>query len=107
VRYGAWITHGDVDTEDDIPRDSGAIVRHGLKKLAAYRDSAGNLYERSAVCTHLGCIVNWNSGEKTWDCPCHGSRFDRYGALINGPATRNLGTVESDTDSEETPRKIA
>jgi glycine/D-amino acid oxidase-like deaminating enzyme/nitrite reductase/ring-hydroxylating ferredoxin subunit len=105
VRYGAWVTNGDVDSEDEIQRDSGAIVRRGLKKVAAYRDQVGNIYERSAVCTHLGCIVNWNSGEKTWDCPCHGSRFDRYGNVINGPATRNLGVVEA--DAEEKPRKIA
>jgi glycine/D-amino acid oxidase-like deaminating enzyme/nitrite reductase/ring-hydroxylating ferredoxin subunit len=105
TRYGAWVAHGDVDSEEYIERDSGAVVSHGLRKVAAYRDQAGNIYERSAVCTHLGCIVNWNSGEKTWDCPCHGSRFDRYGAVINGPATQNLDAVEPAI--EEQPRKIA
>jgi nitrite reductase/ring-hydroxylating ferredoxin subunit len=90
VRYGAWVTDGDLDSEDEIQRDSGAVVRHGLKKVATYRDQAGNLYERSAVCPHLGCIVNWNSGEKTWDCPCHGSRFDCKGHVINGPAVDGL-----------------
>jgi glycine/D-amino acid oxidase-like deaminating enzyme/nitrite reductase/ring-hydroxylating ferredoxin subunit len=106
TRYGAWVTDGDVDSEDGIERDSGAVVRHGLTKVAAYRDQAGNIYERSAVCPHLGCIVNWNGGEKTWDCPCHGSRFDRYGAVINGPATQGLGAVEPSV-VEERPRKIA
>jgi glycine/D-amino acid oxidase-like deaminating enzyme/nitrite reductase/ring-hydroxylating ferredoxin subunit len=105
TRFVGGISESDVDSEDVIERDSGAIVRRGVKKVAAYRDQVGHLYERSAVCTHLGCIVNWNGGEKTWDCPCHGSRFDRYGAVINGPASRALGPVEPVV--EENPRKIA
>jgi Rieske Fe-S protein len=58
--------------------------------IAAYRDSKGGLHEMSAVCNHLGCIVHWNAAETTWDCPCHGSRFDRFGKVINGPANRDL-----------------
>jgi len=105
AQYGGWVSGGDVDSENDIQRDAGAVVRRGLRKIAAYRDQAGNIYERSAICPHLGCIVNWNKGEKTWDCPCHGSRFDRYGAVLNGPATQGLGAVEPNV--EDQPRKIA
>ena len=61
------------------------VVRH---------DDAGTLHEFSAVCTHLYCIVNWNPVEKTWDCPCHGSRFDRYGKVVNGPAIAELKDPE-------------
>ena len=81
---------GDVSDEAEIASGSGAILRRGLSKIAAYRDASGTLHERSAVCTHLGCIVAWNSTEHTWDCPCHGSRFSCEGKVINGPANRDL-----------------
>lgn len=93
AQYTAWVTGGDVASEDQIARDSGAVVRRGMTKVAVYRDETGVLHERSAVCTHLGCIVRWNDAEKTWDCPCHGSRFDKLGDVINGPANRGLTPV--------------
>jgi glycine/D-amino acid oxidase-like deaminating enzyme/nitrite reductase/ring-hydroxylating ferredoxin subunit len=89
-----YLTGGEVDSADDIAPGSGAIIRRGLTKIAAYRDEDRTLHELSAVCTHLGCIVAWNSGEKTWDCPCHGSRFDRHGRVFNGPANSDLRPVE-------------
>ena len=69
------------------PPRLGATVRRGLSKVALYRDEAGALHERSAVCPHLGCVVAWNSFERTWDCPCHGSRFSALGRVINAPPT--------------------
>ena len=90
VQYAAWLTAGDVNSVDDIKPGSGAIVRRGLSKVAAYRDDAGVVHEHSAVCPHLGCIVQWNHQEHTWDCPCHGSRFDCQGHVINGPANVDL-----------------
>jgi len=89
-QYGDWLTGGEVGSAEDVGRDSGAVLRRGLSKVAVYRDGAGVVHECSAVCPHLGCIVNWNDAEKTWDCPCHGSRFDRAGQVLNGPANRNL-----------------
>ncbi|MEO8348243.1 MAG: Rieske 2Fe-2S domain-containing protein [Acidobacteriota bacterium] len=62
--------------------------------MAVYRDEEGVLHERSAICPHLGCVVDWNPGEKTWDCPCHGSRYHRDGHVVNGPANRGLADVE-------------
>jgi glycine/D-amino acid oxidase-like deaminating enzyme/nitrite reductase/ring-hydroxylating ferredoxin subunit len=90
AQYGDWLTAGDVAEVADIPRDSGGIVRRGLRKLAVFRDSTGVAHEYSAVCPHLGCIVHWNRSEATFDCPCHGSRFDKHGKVINGPANTGL-----------------
>ena len=95
-QYGDWLTSGDVDSAAQIKPGAGAVIRHGLTKKAVYRDEQGALHERSAICTHLGGIVHWNDAEKTWDCPCHGSRFDRLGGVLNGPANRDLGCVECD-----------
>jgi glycine/D-amino acid oxidase-like deaminating enzyme/nitrite reductase/ring-hydroxylating ferredoxin subunit len=80
---------------DDIRPDSGAVVTSGFQQVAAYRDEDGTLHRCSAVCTHLKCIVNWNDGDKTWDCPCHGSRYDRYGKVIHGPANRDLRRIDT------------
>jgi Rieske Fe-S protein len=70
------------------------VLRRGLKKVAAYRDDTGQLHEFSAVCPHLGCVVHWNDADKTWDCPCHGSRFSSVGKVAHGPATADLSPVE-------------
>jgi Rieske Fe-S protein len=95
-QYGDWLTSGDVDSPAQIKAGAGAVIRHGLTKLAVYRDEQGACHECSAICTHLGGIVHWNDAEKTWDCPCHGSRFDRLGGVLSGPANRDLSRVDSD-----------
>jgi glycine/D-amino acid oxidase-like deaminating enzyme/nitrite reductase/ring-hydroxylating ferredoxin subunit len=94
AQYADYVTPGEVDSADEIAAGEGTILRRGLRKIAAYRDPSGTLHEQSAVCVHLGCIVGWNSGEKTWDCPCHGSRFDAMGRVIMGPANSDLERVE-------------
>jgi nitrite reductase/ring-hydroxylating ferredoxin subunit len=68
----------------------GRIVSAGHRQVAVSRDEQGGLHAVSARCTHLGCIVSWNAAERTWDCPCHGSRFESGGEVIQGPATRRL-----------------
>jgi glycine/D-amino acid oxidase-like deaminating enzyme/nitrite reductase/ring-hydroxylating ferredoxin subunit len=93
------ITGGDVESPDEITPGIGAIVRRGLNKIAVYRDEEGKIHEYSAVCPHMGCIVHWNALEKSWDCPCHGSRFDSYGQVLNGPAVSNLKSVEGERAS--------
>ena len=92
VQFARLATPGDVTSVDQIPEGEGAVVRRGLTKVAAYRNESGTIYERSAVCPHLGCIVDWNTSEKTWDCPCHGSRFDAFGKVFQGPANRDLNS---------------
>jgi nitrite reductase/ring-hydroxylating ferredoxin subunit len=91
ARYATWVTPGEVSAPEEIALGTGAILRRGLSKIAAYRDDTGKLHERSAVCPHLGCIVSWNPTERSWDCPCHGSRFDPTGKVLNGPA---IGPLE-------------
>lgn len=68
----------------------GGIVRIGLKRYACYEDETGKLHKISARCPHLGCQLEWNPSEKSWDCPCHGSRFDYDGRLIDNPARRGV-----------------
>src|SRR5262249_39522728 len=94
-QYGDWLTGGDVASADEVAPGQGALLRRGLTKVALYRDEQGSLHELSAVCPHLGCLVAWNGAEKTWDCPCHGSRFDRLGRVINGPANSDLPPAKS------------
>jgi glycine/D-amino acid oxidase-like deaminating enzyme/nitrite reductase/ring-hydroxylating ferredoxin subunit len=90
AQYRDWVTPGETDDASNILPASGAIIRHGLRKIAAYRDEQGIIHEYSAICPHLGCIVSWNSTERTWDCPCHGSRFTARGKVVNGPALSGL-----------------
>lgn len=77
-----------------VKRGQGKIIERNGAKVAAYRDEAGQVTLRSAICTHMGCAVGWNTGERTWDCPCHGSRFKPTGDVISGPAEAPLSTVE-------------
>jgi Rieske Fe-S protein len=97
-QYADWLTGGEVRSADEVAPGSGAVLRRGLHKIAVYRDEGGAIHEHSAACPHLGCIVKWNRAERTWDCPCHGSRFDPLGKVINGPANRNLAPAERSED---------
>jgi glycine/D-amino acid oxidase-like deaminating enzyme/nitrite reductase/ring-hydroxylating ferredoxin subunit len=90
AQYADWVKPGDVKHIEDVPPDSGAVMKEGLSPVAVYREPDGTVHKLSAVCVHLGCIVRWNSTERTWDCPCHGSRYDRFGVVLNGPANSNL-----------------
>lgn len=93
-QYMDLVTRGEVHTADDIPPGQGRVIREGVHKLAVYRNASGALTVRSAVCPHLGCIVDWNSAERSWDCPCHGSRFTTEGEVLNGPAATGLAAAE-------------
>ncbi|MEV5612498.1 FAD-dependent oxidoreductase [Streptomyces sp. NPDC052225] len=80
----------DVDSADRLPPDTGAVLRTPEGRTAVYRDGDGKLHAVSARCTHLGCLVAFNAAERAWECPCHGSRFDPDGRVIEGPAVRPL-----------------
>jgi glycine/D-amino acid oxidase-like deaminating enzyme/nitrite reductase/ring-hydroxylating ferredoxin subunit len=89
-QYGDFLKKADIEEAGQLVADEGAILSKGFKKIALYRDSSGTLHSFSAVCPHLGCVLQWNADEKTFDCPCHGSRFSKEGIVINGPAVSNL-----------------
>lgn len=89
-QYKDWITPGKVRNLKDIPRDTGDLLREGMSKSCVYHALDESYEKKSAVCPHLGGIVHWNDIEKTWDCPCHGSRFNTAGKVIEGPSLSHL-----------------
>lgn len=93
AQYRRHLGGGEVGSAQEIPAGEGAILQEGGSKLAVYRDDEGGLHVVSATCTHLGCVVAWNSAEKSWDCPCHASRFDVDGDVLHGPALKPLQAV--------------
>ena len=80
---------------DQLQPGEGGLVRLHGKPVAAYRDDTGELHLHSAVCTHAGCVVHWNSLERCWDCPCHGSQFGTDGQVLNGPAAQPLAAADA------------
>lgn len=74
----------------EIERNEGKLMVIDGERLAVYKDEAGKIHQMSATCTHAGCIVHWNTTEKSWDCPCHGGRFNAIGDVLNGPPTEGL-----------------
>lgn len=103
AQYARKLMPGEVKSVDEIKKGEGAIVRKGLKQVAVYKDNNGRVHELDATCTHMGAAVCWNSCEKSWDCPAHGSRFDAEGHVIDGPANHDLHQAEK----EEKDRKEA
>jgi nucleotide-binding universal stress UspA family protein/nitrite reductase/ring-hydroxylating ferredoxin subunit len=86
----------------DLGRDRGGVVDVEGKKLAVYIDAEGRVHALSPRCQHMGCSVQWNDGDKTWDCPCHGSRYKFDGEVIQGPATRGLDRVQLRPEPDRT-----
>jgi Rieske Fe-S protein len=92
-QYLELVTPGDVKNTEEIKKGEGAIVRVGFEKFAVYKDAEGNIHKFSALCPHLKCVLQWNPAETSWDCPCHGSRFDCLGKVLNGPAIENMKKI--------------
>jgi len=90
------LTTPDATIIETLPKGEGCVVHLGTQKIAASRDSNGNLKTHSALCPHMYCILKWNTSEKTFDCPCHGSRFDTEGRPIDGPALQDLEDISID-----------
>jgi len=81
------------ESPDDVPQGGGRVLDVDGRKVAVHRTEDGELHAVSAACTHMGCLLEWNAAERSWDCPCHGSRFDVTGDVLDGPATRPLEPV--------------
>lgn len=97
---------GLTDSLGEIEPSEGKVVTVDGDKVAAYRDENDNLHAVSAVCSHLGCIVNWNSAEKSWDCPCHGARYDCHGKVLRGPAVNDLENLQASSGKKDTATSI-
>lgn len=91
-----WLAGSSVQSPEDLLPGDSAVLKWKGDQVAAYRDEEGKLHVVSAVCTHLGCTLGWNGVDRTWDCPCHGSRFSYRGEMLHGPAVDNLKLYESD-----------
>ncbi len=89
-QYSDWVSDSIKFQPDQLEMNEGNIFRDGINLCAAYKDENGLIEIFSAACPHLGGIIHWNAIEKSWDCPCHGSRFDCHGSVINGPSVFDL-----------------
>ncbi|HEV2062569.1 MAG TPA: FAD-dependent oxidoreductase [Solirubrobacteraceae bacterium] len=87
---GDRLTPAEAGSSEEVPPGEARVVRSGLGKVGVYRDEAAGLHAVSLRCTHLGCLTKWNDAERSWDCPCHGSRFDVDGNVLAGPAVNPL-----------------
>jgi 3-phenylpropionate/trans-cinnamate dioxygenase ferredoxin reductase subunit len=88
-------------TVDELAPGSGAVLEYEGRTMAVYKDEGGKVLALPARCTHMGCTVDWNDADKTWDCPCHGSRYNRNGHVIQGPAVRGLDGSEAAPTAED------
>lgn len=103
AQYIEWLDPKFESNLEDLIPEEGIVFRKSGKMMAAYKNDTGDIEYMSAVCPHLAGIVSWNSAEKSWDCPCHGSRFDCHGAVIQGPAISGLKQFLED---EVMPEKV-
>lgn len=100
-QYTDYLRPADIKSSADIPCGEGAVIRNGAEIIAVYQDQCGKTIQCGAKCPHLGGIVRWNSVEKSWDCPAHGSRFTATGKVINGPANSNLRPLPEGTGADQ------
>ena len=96
---GGWLARKP-HSFDDLKPGEAAILKIDGHNVAGYRDEEGALHAVSAVCTHMGCILGWNETDRSWDCPCHGSRFALDGSVMHGPAVKALEAVDAKAAAE-------
>lgn len=83
----------------EIANDTGHVLEYNGQKVGVYKDTNGKIFAVKSICSHLGCLLSWNNLDKTWDCPCHGSRFDYMGHQLYNPAIKDLDVVEVETEA--------
>jgi Rieske Fe-S protein len=105
--FAEYLLPGELESAYTLKPGEGGILRGGVHKIAVCRDENGELHARSAVCTHLGCHVHWNSTEQCWDCPCHGSQFAPDGEVLAGPAIAPLPPAELPAQSQKATKARA
>ena len=103
AQYREWLAPKPTPNIKNLPYEQGVVFRSGMKMVAAYKDETGHLELMSAACPHLGGVVHWNNVEKSWDCPCHGSRFDCRGKVLEGPANKDLERIYLTEPKKEDP----
>lgn len=101
AQYTNYFSGGQVESAAEIPPGEGAVIAKGINHFAVYKDANGGVIQCSAVCPHAKGLISWNSAEKTWDCPAHGSRFDCTGEVIDGPANSNLEAKQMTGEQDE------
>jgi glycine/D-amino acid oxidase-like deaminating enzyme/nitrite reductase/ring-hydroxylating ferredoxin subunit len=102
AQFRDWVAPSDLRDLSELSAGNGAVVRRGVHRVAVYRDGGGALHAHNARCPHMGCVVRWSGEEKSWDCPCHGSRFEaKTGAILNGPASEPLAPFDLDETADE------
>jgi glycine/D-amino acid oxidase-like deaminating enzyme/nitrite reductase/ring-hydroxylating ferredoxin subunit len=94
AQFADYVKAGDIKSQQELQPGEGAVMNVGIHKVCVYKNESGSLNAYTAICPHLGCILHWNGEEKTFDCPCHGSRFTNEGVVINGPALNDLKRFE-------------
>jgi glycine/D-amino acid oxidase-like deaminating enzyme/nitrite reductase/ring-hydroxylating ferredoxin subunit len=105
AQYADYVTPAEAGRAEEVPPGEGRVLRRGGQPVAVYRAPDGAVTERSAVCPHLFCVVDWNSAEKTWDCPCHGSRFAVDGSVVTGPSRAPLAPAGDPPDGGRARRE--
>jgi glycine/D-amino acid oxidase-like deaminating enzyme/nitrite reductase/ring-hydroxylating ferredoxin subunit len=99
--FAEYLMPSEIDSAAALKPGEGGVMRSGTSKIAVCRTLDGKLHARSAVCTHLGCHLHWNSTEQCWDCPCHGSQFSPEGDVLNGPAIAPLAAAQPPEQAEQ------
>jgi len=94
ILIGKWFSSSKIKELDDLAKGEAKVVKYEGHSIALFKDDDGNLHAVNPACTHIKCIVEWNTAEKTWDCPCHGSRFSIDGEMFTAPARKDLEKIE-------------
>ncbi len=92
--FGKRFSSSKIKELSDVAHGEARVVKYEGQSIALFKDEAGSLHAVNPACTHINCVVGWNTAEKTWECPCHGSRFSMDGEMLTAPARKDLEKIE-------------